>query len=181
MFDSKDQQSGLNYPPAHPNYRCTICGYFPPDEIDAAFEKYREDGIELVEGLTFDEWYRSLKEKDGKKIFDENIAKDLKNSDKYDIINSSGKSEWNIKHIPIQAKKKEKIVKYSTIFCHTEKYFYKSKYFSQLIFENPADSAAFCEFMLSPAAQYVMYSICGILKICSANATMFDTAYPFFR
>ena len=48
-FKVADKQYGVNFPPVHPNCRCTTIGYDPDDEV-AELETEQEQ-------LEYDEWY----------------------------------------------------------------------------------------------------------------------------
>lgn len=50
-FKVKDAQAGVNYPPMHPNDRCTTVEYDPDDALD-----WYNSGVKMPENMTFEEW-----------------------------------------------------------------------------------------------------------------------------
>lgn len=50
-FKVKDAQAGVNYPPMHPNDRCTTVEYDPDDALD-----WYNSGLKMPENMTFEEW-----------------------------------------------------------------------------------------------------------------------------
>lgn len=63
-YKRKEAITGVNYPPMHPNCRCTTIPYFEPDEIDARFDESeriaREDGVnrwyEILATMSYSQW-----------------------------------------------------------------------------------------------------------------------------
>lgn len=51
-FKLKDAQAGVNYPPMHPNDRCTTVEYDPDDALD-----WYNSGQKMPERMTYEEWY----------------------------------------------------------------------------------------------------------------------------
>lgn len=51
-FKVKDAQAGVNYPPMHPNDRCTTVEYDPDDALD-----WYNSGKRMPENMTYEEWY----------------------------------------------------------------------------------------------------------------------------
>ena len=51
-FKVKDAQAGVNYPPMHPNDRCTTVEYDPDDALD-----WYNSGKPMPENMTYEEWY----------------------------------------------------------------------------------------------------------------------------
>ena len=51
-FKLKDAQAGVNYPPMHPNDRCTTIEYDPDDALD-----WYNSGKPMPERMTYEEWY----------------------------------------------------------------------------------------------------------------------------
>lgn len=61
-FDLKYAETGMNYPPMHPNCFCYVTAYFEPDDVDRIYAEAEKSGIEPVEiddGMTYDEWVRA--------------------------------------------------------------------------------------------------------------------------
>lgn len=54
-FPVKDARPGVNFPPLHPNDRCTTVEYDPEDAADWA-----ASGEEMPEGMTYEEWSDQL-------------------------------------------------------------------------------------------------------------------------
>ncbi len=52
-FKLKDAQAGVNYPPMHPNDRCTTVEYDPDDALD-----WYNSGQPMPENMTYEDWYR---------------------------------------------------------------------------------------------------------------------------
>lgn len=52
-FNLKDAQAGVNYPPMHPNDRCTTVEYDPDDALD-----WYNSGQPMPENMTYEDWYR---------------------------------------------------------------------------------------------------------------------------
>lgn len=52
-FKLKDAQAGANYPPMHPNDRCTTVEYDPDDALD-----WYNSGQPMPENMTYEDWYR---------------------------------------------------------------------------------------------------------------------------
>lgn len=50
-FKLKDAQAGVNYPPMHPNDRCTTVEYDPDDALD-----WYNSGQKMPENMTYEEW-----------------------------------------------------------------------------------------------------------------------------
>lgn len=68
VFDVKEAQAGVNYPPMHPNCRSTTVPYFEPDEIDKMFDEAQrvarnEDGelYYVPASMTYKEWEQTMK------------------------------------------------------------------------------------------------------------------------
>ena len=67
-FPRKEAIEAVNYPPMHPNCRCTTVAYFEPDEIDKMFEESkriaREDGVggwyEVPSTMSYKEWLQTM-------------------------------------------------------------------------------------------------------------------------
>lgn len=51
-FKVKDAQAGVNYPPMHPNDRCTTVEYDPDDALD-----WYNSGKPMPKNMTYEEWY----------------------------------------------------------------------------------------------------------------------------
>lgn len=77
VYDIKDKEVGVNYPPFHPNCRTTTIAYFERDEID---ELFGTDNVRIARdetgknyyvdaNLTYKQWKEGLQEKDGKSIY----------------------------------------------------------------------------------------------------------------
>ena len=72
IFNYDDAETGLNFPPFHPNCRCTTIAYFPKDEID----EMSDEELDNIGFITYDEWKDGLvKLKDGKVIYKERRSK----------------------------------------------------------------------------------------------------------
>lgn len=63
VFDVKEAQEGINYPPMHPNCRSSTIPYFEPDDIDKMFDEAqrvaRDENGELYyvpASMTYKEW-----------------------------------------------------------------------------------------------------------------------------
>ena len=60
--------TGVNYPPLHPQCRCTTIAYFEPDEIDEMFEESeriaKEDGVgewyEVPASMSYTQWINTV-------------------------------------------------------------------------------------------------------------------------
>ena len=65
VFNLKDAITGLNYPPLHPNDRCTTVPYYEDDEDDTRFAR-DENGkrIEVPANMTYEEWAKKYINKD---------------------------------------------------------------------------------------------------------------------
>ena len=70
VFDVKEAQAGVNYPPMHPNCRSTTIPYFEPDDIDKMFDEAqrvaRDENGELYyvpASMTYKEWKQMLTQK----------------------------------------------------------------------------------------------------------------------
>ena len=67
-YARKEAMTGVNYPPMHPNCRCTTIAYFEPDEIDEMFEESeriaREDGVgewyEVPASMSYAQWINTV-------------------------------------------------------------------------------------------------------------------------
>lgn len=59
-FKVKDAQAGVNYPPMHPNDRCTTVEYDPDDALD-----WYNSGKPMPENMTYEEWYDQQVAKNG--------------------------------------------------------------------------------------------------------------------
>lgn len=71
VFYRKDAKTGINYPPLHPNDRCTTVPYFEDDEIDVRFAKDKDGNrIEVPSDMSYEEW--------AKKYLDKNYKNDSK-------------------------------------------------------------------------------------------------------
>lgn len=74
VFELTEAVVGANYPPVHPNCRSTTVAYFPPDEINAMFEKAQRAARDPITGeifyvpadMTYKEWRDSLSIEQGK-------------------------------------------------------------------------------------------------------------------
>jgi SPP1 gp7 family putative phage head morphogenesis protein len=70
IFDLKDKQVGVNYPPFHPNCRSTTIPYFEPDEFDTEEVRIARDNkgqtYMIPSSVNYKEWKAGLVEqKDG--------------------------------------------------------------------------------------------------------------------
>lgn len=59
-----EAQVGINYPPFHPNCRCTTIPYFEPDEID----EMNEEELSNIGYITYDDWKNGLVKLEGNKV-----------------------------------------------------------------------------------------------------------------
>ena len=59
-FKVKDAQVGVNYPPMHPNDRCTTVEYDPDDALD-----WYNSGRKMPENMTYEEWYQQQVDANG--------------------------------------------------------------------------------------------------------------------
>lgn len=59
-FETSKTKVGINYPPIHPNCRCTTVEYDPDDEAD-----WITSGYEMSNTKTYEEWYREQTERNG--------------------------------------------------------------------------------------------------------------------
>ena len=65
VFNSKDAITGLNYPPLHPNDRCTTVPYYEDDEDDTRFARDKDGKrIEVPANMTYEEWAKKYINKD---------------------------------------------------------------------------------------------------------------------
>lgn len=60
VFKVKDAKPGVNYPPMHPNDRCTTIEHDPEDALD-----WFNSGEPMPESTTYQEWYDQQVEKNG--------------------------------------------------------------------------------------------------------------------
>ena len=67
VFELKEAQEGVNYPPMHPNCRSTTVPYFEPDDIDKMFDEAqrvaRDENGELYyvpASMTYKEWEQTI-------------------------------------------------------------------------------------------------------------------------
>ena len=64
-----DKEVGINYPPFHPNCRCTTIPYFEKDEFDIKGQRIAKDKngqpYMVPEDLTYEEWKKGLSEHEG--------------------------------------------------------------------------------------------------------------------
>lgn len=85
VFNVKDRCSGENYPPLHPNDRCTTVAYFD-DEIDEKLQRIAKDEngkyIKVPANLNYSEWKQ-------KYVINSSKNNKLKNVQKYDKITTN--------------------------------------------------------------------------------------------
>lgn len=82
-FKLADKQFGVNFPPLHPNCRCTTIAFDPDDDIEG-FKERLEHGE-----LNYDKWYEKYvdgRENSPEKVLDK-VENELTNSGIGDIIN----------------------------------------------------------------------------------------------
>ena len=64
LFEVGNEEIGLNYPPFHPNCRCTTIPYFEPDEFDINRTRVAKDKTgkthEVPADLSYKDWLNSL-------------------------------------------------------------------------------------------------------------------------
>ncbi len=64
LFEVGTEMIGINYPPFHPNCRCTTIPYFEPDEFDTATTRVAKDeydiAYEVPTDLNYNEWVEGL-------------------------------------------------------------------------------------------------------------------------
>lgn len=67
IFDVKDAEEGINYPPMHPNCRSSTIPYFEPDDIDKMFEEAqrvaRDENGKLYfvpANMTYKQWEQTV-------------------------------------------------------------------------------------------------------------------------
>lgn len=70
VFELKEAQEGVNYPPMHPNCRSTTVPYFEPDDIDKMFDEAqrvaRDENGELYyvpESMSYKQWQETMNKK----------------------------------------------------------------------------------------------------------------------
>lgn len=70
VFELKEAQEGVNYPPMHPNCRSTTVPYFEPDDIDKMFDEAqrvaRDENGELYyvpASMSYEEWEQTVTNK----------------------------------------------------------------------------------------------------------------------
>ena len=79
IFNTKDAKAGFNYPPLHPNDRCTTIAHFEDDflEDDTRFARDEKGKrIEVPANMTYDKWKKKYVDPDWKN--DSEIDKDIK-------------------------------------------------------------------------------------------------------
>ena len=79
IFNTKDAKAGFNYPPLHPNDRCTTVAHFEDDflEDDTRFARDKNGKrIEVPANMTYDEWKKKYVDPDWKN--DSSIDQDIK-------------------------------------------------------------------------------------------------------
>ena len=61
VFDLKDNEVGVNYPPMHPNCRSTVISYFDDKELQVLKRRARDSHGKsiLIDNMSYDEWYRT--------------------------------------------------------------------------------------------------------------------------
>lgn len=59
-FPLSEAKAGVNYPPLHPNCRCTTVEYDPDDELD-----WYNSGAPMPEHMTYEKWYQKMVEGNG--------------------------------------------------------------------------------------------------------------------
>lgn len=59
-FPLSEAKTGVNYPPLHPNCRCTTVEYDPDDELD-----WYNSGAPMPEHMTYEKWYQKMVEGNG--------------------------------------------------------------------------------------------------------------------
>ena len=77
-IEAVGMEVGKNFPPMHPNCRSTTVAYFPPDEVDAMFDKAKRAARDPVTGeihyvpadMTFKEWRETFTREDGTNTLD---------------------------------------------------------------------------------------------------------------
>ena len=67
LYNYKDKEVGVNFPPFHPNCRTTTIPYFEPDEFEDKIDVYikDEEGNKtlITDDVQYDEWKNALKKK----------------------------------------------------------------------------------------------------------------------
>ena len=79
IFNTKDAKAGFNYPPLHPNDRCTTVAHFEDDflEDDTKFARDKNGKrIEVPANMTYDEWKKKYVDPNWKN--DSSIDQDIK-------------------------------------------------------------------------------------------------------
>ena len=64
IFPISESNVGVNYPPFHPNCRCTTIPYFEPDEID----EMSDEELGEIGFITYDDWKDGLVKLEGDKV-----------------------------------------------------------------------------------------------------------------
>ena len=64
VYEIDEAETGVNYPPFHPNCRTTTVPYFEPDEID----DMSEDELSNIGYITYDDWKSGLVKLEGNKV-----------------------------------------------------------------------------------------------------------------
>ena len=95
VFDLKDKQEGVNFPPLHPNCRSKTRAYMG-DEIEATLKRRARNPVtgknEIVGNISYEEWYNKQVNKYGKNAVDNtykminNKASDQKQYEKYKSV-----------------------------------------------------------------------------------------------
>lgn len=70
IYELKEKEVGVNYPPFHPNCRTTTIPYFEPDEFDNPDELIYNDklGIVIPKNITYKEWKELLTKQPNDKL-----------------------------------------------------------------------------------------------------------------
>jgi SPP1 gp7 family putative phage head morphogenesis protein len=78
-FPLSKRQVGVNYPPMHPNDRCTTVEYDPDDAMD-----WYNSGVPMPKDMTYQEWYeQQVKQKKGGLAADGNNSEPQKSVPQY--------------------------------------------------------------------------------------------------
>lgn len=108
VFNLKDRKTGKNYPPIHPNDRCTTVAVFGDEVTEGLQRRAKDENGDIIfvpQDMNYEQWYEQYVDKDEgilQKIFNKGEKIDYKDitKQKQNIINIAFKNQ-NIKNIAL--------------------------------------------------------------------------------
>lgn len=112
VYDFKDKETGVNYPPLHPNCRSTTRGYLGEEE-EKALKRRARDPItgktEIIDNISYKDWVSKISNQNGSKEYLINTY------DNYKAVNEKLSIKQAMNNLPLEHRKIVENVKFKVV------------------------------------------------------------------